>query len=185
MEDSEIIELFYARSEQAVIELASKYDGIFKKISYNILNNQLDADECVNDAYLGVWNAIPPHSPSPLVSFVCKIVRNLSIKRYHINTAVKRNSHYDVAFSEIEGCISSPDFIENEYDAVEFVQLIENVLNRLALTERVMFMRRFWFFDSLSEIANRFDITDHNAAVKLSRIRAKVRKYLIEEGYLT
>ena len=102
MEDEKIIELFFARSETAIKELDSKYGKVCYSISYNILNNNLDAEECVNDAYLGTWNAIPPQRPNPLLAFVCKIVRNISIMRHRTNTAMKRNSSYDIAMSEIE-----------------------------------------------------------------------------------
>ena len=99
MEDEKIIELFFARSETAIRELDSKYGKVCYSISYNILNNNLDAEECVNDAYLGTWNAIPPQRPNPLLAFVCKIVRNISIMRHRTNTAMKRNSSYDIAMS--------------------------------------------------------------------------------------
>ena len=94
MEDSKIVELFYERSEQAIIELSRKYEKLCKKIAKNILGNNLDAEECVNDAYLGVWNTIPPQNPNPLITYVCKIVRNTAVKKYHNNTAIKRNTSY-------------------------------------------------------------------------------------------
>ena len=97
MDDEKIIELFFNRSEQAIEEVDKKYGKTCHNISYNILHNKLDAEECVNDAYLGAWNAIPPARPSPLLTYLCKIVRNLSLKRYEFNTAIKRNSTYDVA----------------------------------------------------------------------------------------
>jgi len=92
MTDEKIIELFFERSEQAIKELDERYGRICQSVSYGILGNRQDAEECVNDAYLGVWNAIPPAKPNPLLTFVCKIVRNLSLKRYEQNTAIKRNS---------------------------------------------------------------------------------------------
>lgn len=101
MEDQEIIELFFARLEQAISGLQNKYGNRCMKVAYNILNNRLDAEECVNDAYLAAWNTIPPEKPNPLFTYVCHIVRNLSIKRYHANNALKRNSHYDVALDEL------------------------------------------------------------------------------------
>ena len=90
LNDSEIIDLFYMRSEQAIIELSVKYGNVCNKVAKNILNNILDAEECVNDAYLGAWNTIPPQNPNPLLTYICRIVRNLSIKKYHANTSVKR-----------------------------------------------------------------------------------------------
>lgn len=90
MEDSKIIELFYERSEQAIVELSKKYGSVCTKVANNILNNSRDTEECVNDAYLGAWNSIPPQKPNPLLSYVCRIVRNLAIKKYHANTATIR-----------------------------------------------------------------------------------------------
>ena len=103
MEDCKIIDLFFDRSEEAITELAKKYGGVCYRIARNILNNSSDAEECVNDAYLGAWNSIPPREPNPLAAYLCRIVRNLSVKKYHANTAVKRNSFYDVALEELEG----------------------------------------------------------------------------------
>ena len=117
MEDERIIELFFARSEQAIKALDSKYGNVCYSVSYHILNNNLDAEECVNDAYLGTWNAIPPQRPNPLLAFVCKIVRNVSIMRHRTNTAMKRNSSFDVAISEIEQCIASPETVEEALEA--------------------------------------------------------------------
>lgn len=101
LDDRKIIELFFERSEQAIIELSNKYGSVCSKVAFNILNNKQDTEECVNDAYLGTWNTIPPQNPNPLLSYVCRIVRNLAIKKYHTNTATKRNSIYDVALDEL------------------------------------------------------------------------------------
>ena len=106
MEDEKIIKLFFERSEQAIKELDNKYRRILHSVSFNILNNRLDAEECINDAYLETWNSIPPAKPNPLLAFVCKIVRNVSLKRYEHNTAAKRNSIYDVAMEELEDCLA-------------------------------------------------------------------------------
>lgn len=119
MDDSKIIELFYERSEQAIIELSKKYGTVCTKIAFNILNNTQDTEECVNDAYLGTWNTIPPQNPNPLLSYVCRIVQNLAIKKYHTNTAAKRNSIYDVALDELENCFPSSASVEDEFNAIE------------------------------------------------------------------
>ncbi|MCI1930401.1 MAG: sigma-70 family RNA polymerase sigma factor [Clostridia bacterium] len=180
MDDSEIINLFFERSEQAIIELSKKYGKVCKKVSQNILNNVSDAEECVNDAYLGTWNSIPPQRPNPLLTYVCRIVRNLSIKRYHMNTAVKRNSFYDIALEELEDCIPSSN-TDEEFDAKELAKVIDNFLDTLNRDSRVMFVRRYWFSDSLSEIAKMFGINEHNVSVRLFRIRKKMKKYLKRE----
>lgn len=96
MEDSKIIELFFERSEQAIAELSYKYGGVCRKIAFNILNNLQDVEECVNDTYLGAWNSIPPQNPNPLVTYICKITRNIALKKYRYNTAKRRNGFYDI-----------------------------------------------------------------------------------------
>ena len=107
MQDSKIIDLFFERSEQAITELSIKYEKLCKQISINILGNEEDALECINDSYLGVWNTIPPTKPDNLKYYLCRIVRNNALKKYHSNTAIKRNSYYDVALQELEECISN------------------------------------------------------------------------------
>ncbi len=182
MDDNEIIDLFFERSEQAITELSNKYGKVCSRVSHNILNNTLDAEECINDAYLGIWNSIPPQRPNPLLSYVCRIVRNLSIKKYHSNTAAKRNSYYDIALEELEDCIPSIHNVDREYDSKELAKIIDDFLDTLAKDNRVMFVRRYWFSDSLAEISKMFGITEHNAAVRLSRIRGQMKKYLIKRG---
>lgn len=182
MDDNKIIELFFARSQQAIVELSNKYGALCTKIAINILKSKQDAEECVNDAYLGAWNTIPPQTPNPLRSYICRIVRNLSIKKYHSNTALKRNSFYDVALEELEHCISSASTIEESCDAKELSQLLNRFLESLDQDSRVMFVRRYWYSDSISEIAVMFHITNHNATVRLSRIRNKLKLFLQKEG---
>lgn len=131
LEDSKIIELFFARSEQAIIELSKKYEMICKKIAKNILNNMLDAEECVNDAYLGMWNTIPPQNPNPLLAYVSRIVRNIAIAKYHSNTALKRNSFYDIALDELESCLASSSSVEDELTAKELTIMLNCFLDTL------------------------------------------------------
>ncbi len=184
VEDEKIIELFFARSEQAIKELDCKYGKTCHKLSYNILHNNLDAEECVNDAYLGTWNAIPPQRPNPLLTFLCKIVRNLSVMRHHANTAMKRNSIYDVALEEIEDCLSSPVTVEKELEIKELARIIESFLDTLTEENRVIFMRRYWFSDSYADIAERVGLTEKNVSVRLTRTRKQMRDYLIEREVL-
>ncbi len=184
MDDEKIIELFFNRSEQAIEEVDKKYGKTCHNISYNILHNKLDAEECVNDAYLGAWNAIPPARPNPLLTYLCKIVRNLSLKRYEFNTAIKRNSTYDVAMEELESCLSSPETIESEIALKELTHIIENFLDSLSTENRVIFLRRYWFSDTYSDIAARVGMTEKNVSVRLTRIREKLRNYLTEREVL-
>lgn len=182
LEDYEIIQLFYARSEQAIAEVATKYGTVCNRIAKNILNNVSDAEECVNDTYLAAWNTIPPQSPNPLKTYICRIVRNISIAKYHRNTARRRNSYYDMALDELENCLISPNGVDEEILAKELAALINSFLASLDKESRVMFVSRYWYADSISDIANRFQISNSNAAVRLSRIREKLKLYLREEG---
>ena len=182
LDDKKIIELFFQRSEQAIVELSEKYGSVCTKVAFNVLNNKEDSEECVNDAYLGAWNTIPPQEPNPLLSYVCRIVRNLAIKKYHSNTAAKRNSIYDVALAELENCFPSSDSVEEEFNAVETARIIDRFLTTLNKENRIMFIRRYWYSDSIDDLAKLFKTSNHNIYVRLSRTREKLKKYLIKEG---
>jgi RNA polymerase sigma-70 factor (ECF subfamily) len=183
MDDRQIIDLFFARSEKAITELSDKYGRLCHQIANNILNNTQDAEECVNDAYLGAWNTIPPQKPNPLQTYICKIVRNISITRYHANTAQKRNSSYDVALDELENCLYTSDNPENLLQAKELTGLLNRYLSNLDVRSRVMFVRRYWYGDSINKIAESFGMRPNTVTVQLSRILGKMRKFLIQEGY--
>lgn len=184
MEDSKIISLFFARSEQAISELSNKYGKLCFHIANNILNNSEDSEECVNDAYLGAWNTIPPQRPNPLQTYICRITRNIAITRYHANTAKKRNSHYDIALEELEYCLESPQTAESGIMAKELTHLLNRYLSSLDTRSRVMFVRRYWYSESITDIANAFRMRPNTVTVQLSRMRARLRKFLIQEGYL-
>lgn len=182
MEDRQIIELFFARSEQAITELSGKYGPVCRRVALNILNSEADAEECVNDSWLAVWRTIPPQRPDPLLTYVCRIVRNLATKRYHANTARKRYSPYDVALDELEACLPSADHPEDALDAHELARSIDRFLAGLDRDSRVMFVRRYWYGDPPAHIAKHFGVTSHYISVRLSRLREKLRKHLTEEG---
>ena len=180
IEDEKIIDLFFNRSEKAIQELDIKYGKVCHKLSYNILNNKQDAEECVNDAYLGAWNAIPPTRPNPLLSYIVKIVRNISLKIYWRKEAAKRSGHYKIALEEIEGYITDQKTVEDEIEARELARIIEEFLDTLTVENLVIFMRRYWFADSYKDIAELVGISEKNISVRLTRIREKMKQYLIE-----
>lgn len=182
LEDSKIIELFHCRSEEAIDELSQKYGKLCRSIAKNILNNELDSEECVNDTWLGVWNTIPPKRPNPLISYVCRIVRNLSVKRYHNNTALKRNSYYYVALHELSECIPSAVSVESACESKDLAIAINGFLKGLNKENRILFVRRYFYSDSIEDLALLFDISCHNVSVRLSRIRKKLAEHLIKEG---
>ena len=181
-DDEKIIDMFFERSEQGIRELDMKYGKICHNLSYNIVNNRQDAEECVNDAYLGAWNAIPPVRPNPLLAYIVKIVRNISLKIYWRKEAAKRSGHYKIALEEIEGCIADRKTVEDEIEARELARIIAGFLETLPLENRVIFMRRYWFADSYKDIAGFTGLSEKNISVRLTRIREKMKQYLIETG---
>ena len=178
MEDQAIIQLLFSRSEQAISELSNKYGRLCCKIANNILHNTLDAEECVNDTYLGVWNSVPPQQPNPLLTYVCSITRNLALKKYHASTAVKRNSYYDVALEELESCLSTPDTPESTLSAAELTEQLNRFLSGLDPENRTIFLRRYWYADSISAIAIRLRMGENQVSVRLHRTRKKLRAHL-------
>lgn len=182
MDDSTIIELFFERSEKAITELSNKYGILCKYIANNIVNCDSDAEECVNDTYLAVWNTVPPKSPSPLKAYICRIARNIALKKYHSNTALKRNTQYDVSLSELEGCFSVSDEIDNYFNAKETAKIISQFLEEQPMQTRVMFIKRYFYCESLDIIAKHFKTSKHYVSVKLSRTREKLKTYLSERG---
>ena len=184
MSDEKIVDLYWQRDEQAIKETDIKYKKFLLSMAMNIVHDMCDSEECLNDTYIGAWNAIPPARPNPLLTYLCKIVRNLSLKRYEFNTAIKRNSTYDVAMEELESCLSSPETVESEIALKELTHIIENFLDSLSTENRVIFLRRYWFSDTYSDIAARVGMTEKNVSVRLTRIREKLRNYLTEREVL-
>lgn len=180
IDDEKIIEMFFGRSEQGIRELDIKYGKVCHNLSYHIVGSRQDAEECVNDAYLGAWNAIPPARPNPLLSYLVKIVRNISLKIYWRKEAAKRSSHYTIALEEIEACIAAPNTVEAEIEAKELARIIEAFLDTLTTENRIIFMRRYWFSDSYKDIAEFMGLSEKNISVRLTRIREKMKQYLIE-----
>lgn len=184
MEDNQIIALFIDRSEQAIVELDKKYGAAVMKTAARILSSKEDVEECVNDTYLGVWNTIPPRNPNPLISYVCKIARNLATWKYHTNTARKRNRQYDLVLDELEECIPSKVNVEAEYEVKEISVAISRFLETINYEDRFCFLRRYWYVDSVSDIAALTKNSSHYVSVRLFRTRKKLYRYLREEGLL-
>ncbi len=168
MEDKEIIALFFARSEDAIRALDTKYGALCHSLAYHIVNDRRDAEECVNDAWLGAWNAIPPARPDPLATYLCKIVRNLALKRYWSKAAAKRGGGFAVALEELEPCLAAPDTAESQLEARELACIIEGFLDTLSQENRVIFLRRYWFGDSGRDIAGRVGLSEKQACQFLS-----------------
>lgn len=182
MDDDKIIDLFFERSEQAIGELSKKYGSICKKTAQNILRNPQDSEECVNDCWLSVWNTIPPQRPDSLAGYVCRIVRNIATNKYHFNSAEKRNSFFDVSLDELEEFIPSAQNADEECDAEDLAKAINNFLGTLDRENRIIFVRRFFFSNSLDDIAELFGISKNHVSVKLNRTKRKLKNYLLKEG---
>lgn len=183
MEDGMIIELFYKRSEDAIYELDAKYGKLCRSIAFNILNDIHDVEESVNDGYLGAWNSIPPATPNPLQAYICKIVRNTSLNLYHKKSAVKRNSNFDIAMDELDFQLSSPNLVESEVQVKELSRMIQGFLDNQKKENRVVFMLRYAFCYSYSQIAKKTGISEKNVSVILTRLRRDLKQHLTEKGY--
>ena len=184
MDDKNIIGLLYARSEQAIGELAKKYGKLVRRVASNILNNADDAEECENDTWLACWNSIPPEYPQVLTNYVCRIARNLAVSRYRSATAQKRSSRYDVALEELADSLSCKESMEDEIQAQELGEAINRFLAGLREEDRVLFVRRYWFSDSVPDLAKLLDCPENRISVRLFRIRDKLHCYLRKEGLL-
>ena len=184
MDDAKIVQLYWDRNEQAIPATADKYGRYCTSIANNILGNNEDAEECVNDTYLNAWNSMPPHRPSILSTFLGKITRNLSIKRYKHNTADKRgNGQAMVIFDEIAELVSDTDNVEQEIDRKDLIRSIDDFLDKLPTNKKNIFVCRYWYFDSIVDIAIRFGMTENNVSVTLNRLRLKLHNYLVERGF--
>lgn len=184
MDDQRIIELFFSRSEEAIGALSQRCGGACQRLAANILGNPRDAEECVNDAYLAVWNTVPPQRPKPLSSYVLRITRNLALGRYHKNTARKRNSHYDAALEELSEILPAADTAETALEASELTAALNRFLDTLDKRERAVFLRRYWYGESVSAMAVFFDMRANTVSQLLSRTRRKLQKFLEKEGWL-
>lgn len=181
MEDAQIVEQFLARSEAAVEALEAKYGKLCHQIASNILPSREDAEECVNDAWMSVWNSIPPNRPQSLAAYTVRIVRNLAIDRLRRNTTQKR-SCFEVAYDEIAETLAAEDSVDQRMETRLLVQSVEGFLDTLRQEDRVLFLRRYWFSDSYAEIASQLGISEKNVSVKLTRVRKQLKKYLSNRG---
>ena len=181
MEDLRIIELYFARDEQAIKETDAKYGRLCRSIAYHILNNSEDSEECVNDAYVGVWNAIPPTKPQNLMAFVCKITRNLSLKRLQSMLRQKRAHTVTVSLEELSEVLPDESIAHSVSDQ-EVARLTSEFLRNEKEDVRNVFLRKYYFFDSISDIALRYSFSESKIKNMLHRTRTKLKKYLIQEG---
>lgn len=182
MDDSKIIALLWNRAQSALDALSQKFGKGLYRMAHNILGNHADAEETVNDTYLALWDSIPPQNPDPLGAYVYRVGRNQALKRYRLNTAQKRNSHYDLSLEELSGCLAGTS-LEEDYDAILLGQTIDRFLDTLDSKNRRIFLRRYWFGDRIADLAKAEHLTPNALTVRLSRIRQQLKDYLIKEGF--
>lgn len=183
MEDSYIVELFLARSEEAIQETDKKYGRYCHKIAFNILGNTEDSEECVNDAYMRAWGSIPPNEPKSLSSFIGKITRNLALDILRKKKSDKRGGgEIPLVLDEISEFVSGGDQIEKLHESQEITDALNSFLGMLGEVERGVFMRRYWMMEPVADIARRYDISTSNATTMLFRLRARLKKHLTKEG---
>lgn len=184
MNDTRIIELYYERSEQAISETASKYGRLCQGVAYRILGCAEDAEECVNDTYLNMWNSIPPKRPDNLRAFICKVTRNLSLSRLKRRTAKKRTPESIVSLSELGENVSDGRLpFDDERDEGEIIgKAISDFLRTESAEARNVFMRKYWFLESIDDISERYSFSQSKVKSMLFRTRERLRKYLEKEG---
>ena len=183
MEDHRIIELFWARSQQAIAESETKYGAYCHTIARGILDREEDAEECVNDTWLRAWNTIPPQRPNILSAFFGKLTRNLSLDRWRRNRAAKRGgSQVEVALQELEGCLPDHRRPEERLEAHETAALISGFLRRQPDLDRRLFVRRYFHMESIAVLSTRFGLTESQVKSRLHRTRQKLKTALEQEG---
>lgn len=185
MDDNQILDLYWDRSESAISETAVKYGGYCYSIAYNILTNREDAEEQVNDTYLTAWNSIPPRRPAIFGAFLGKVTRHLSIDHWRISSAQKRGGgQFELALDELEECVADSQTVEGAYNRKELRRSLNSFLEGLSETERRVFLCRYWYMDSVAQVAQMFGFSESKVKSMLHRIRGKLRKKLEEEGLL-
>ncbi len=181
MKDDDIVELYFARDEQAIAETDKKYGKLCRRIAHRITGDEYDADECVNDTYLGLWRAIPPTRPISLAAFAARIARNSAIGRLKYRKAAKRQCEALLSLSELEDIIPDTDGFEN-IDDREVGRWISDFLYGEAEETRIIFVRKYWYFDSVAQLAERYGYSEAKIKSVLFRTRNKLRVYLEEKG---
>lgn len=174
--------MYWKRSEAAIQETRSKYGKLCERIAANILSNKEDVEECINDAYLGAWNAIPPEKPDHLSSYLCRITRNIALKKYSYNKAQKRDREREVPLMELEECLSDARGVEQHCETEHLAKVISGFLRALDWESRNVFLRRYWFYDPVAEIADRFAMSESKVKSMLFRTRKKLRICMEKEG---
>ena len=180
MDDRLIVDLYFARSEKAISETDKKYGRYCRYIASNILHSDTEAEECVDDAYMNTWSAIPPERPNSLRAFVGRITRNLALNRYEHKRAQKRYAGIEAALDEIEELISAPE--ESIVDTMALCDSINEFLGRITRKSRIIFVKRYWYLASIKEIADEIGASESSVKVSLHRTRCELKEFLEKKG---
>ena len=184
MDDKSIVDLYFSRNEEAIIQTDRKYGRYCYSIAYNILTNKEDAEESVSDTYMAAWKSIPPRRPAVLSTFLGKLTRHISFDRWRERSAVKRGGgEVPLALEELNDCISGMQDVEREYEHKEIISAYLNFLDTLPTTERRVFLCRYWYVESIDTIAEKFGFSQSKVKTMLHRTRVKLRKQFAKEGY--
>lgn len=183
MQDSQIVALYFDRDQRAIEETAAKYGSYCYSITYNILKNREDAEEAVSDTYLGAWATIPPHKPVILSTFLGKIARRTALKRWERNRTQKRGGgEIALALEELSEFLSDGNTPESAIENRELTRILNEFLRKLPKEERTVFVCRYWYVDSIADIAKRFGFTQSKVKSMLARTRKKLQTTLEKEG---
>lgn len=183
MDDKRILELLWNQVEDALDAVAQKFGKRLLYTALNILGDPQDAEEAVNDTYMALWNTIPPSCPDPLAGYVHRTGRNIALKKCRYLTAQKRATQYDLSLEELSDILPAPS-MEELLDARELGRAIDRFLDTLSRDSRVLFLRRYWFGDSVKHLAQTAGLSENTLSVRLSRIRCRLKDYLYKEGLL-
>ena len=182
MDDREIIELLFLRTESALDEISRKYSHLYMGIIKALIDDSRDAEECANDVLLAVWNSIPPNKPDHLSAYVCKLARRIGIDRFRHNTVGKRNGTYVLTLDELEECIASTE--GDPTDGVALREALDRFLREQPAQSRIVFLQRYWYFRSIKEIAKDADMSENAVKVMLHRVRERLKAFLEKEGII-
>ena len=182
MDDKTILQLLWQRVESALDALAKRFGRRLMMTAMNILGNPQDAEEAVNDTYLALWNAIPPETPDPLAGYVHRTGRNIALNKRRYLSAQIRSYRYDASLDELAGILPGPSF-EEQMDARELGRAIDAFLDTVSRENRVLFLRRYWFGDSIYDVAIATGLRESTVSARLSRLRGQLKDHLTKEGF--
>lgn len=184
MDDQEIIDLYWARSETAISETANKYGRYCHSIAFNILRNHEDSEECLNDTFFNAWKAMPPQRPNKLSAFLGTITRNLSLNKWEQYSTEKRGlGQVPLALEELQDCIPASENVERVADDLTLTEILNQFLSTLPKGRRKIFMRRYWYMDTIKEIAESCSVSESKVKMSLLRSRNELKRLLEKEGF--